>query len=246
MRSSLRIVLAVLLGVAMAAPASAGHHTKTKTHKKEKKTKKKPKKLSLAKRPANMPDGWSWPPNRAMKAEGDRCLAQLDELGIKYKKAKKTKKVATPITLEDMTLGGVKVTSWWRTGPFVMDCHLALGLATYNQGLYALGVREIKFSSIYSNRNVKAFGKEEHALSRHALGLAIDVHSFIDDAGNEAVVLDDYPKGNELLLNVEKYLNDSGGFRTVLTPRIDPWSHDDHFHIEVKVDYSTPTKKTTS
>src|ERR1041384_752053 len=136
MRSSVRIVLAVLLGLAIAAPASAGHHTKTKTHKKEKKTKKKKeKRLSLAKRPANMPDGWSWPPNRAMKAEGDRCLAQLDSLGIKYKKAKKTRKVATPITLDDMTLGGVKVSSWWRKGPFVMDCHLALGLATYNQGL---------------------------------------------------------------------------------------------------------------
>ena len=157
MRSSLRIILALSIGVGVGfgsgTPAEAGHHKKTKTH--EKKPKKKPKKKKHERhsapttRKANMPDGWSWPPNRAMKKEGDACLAKLDDLGVKYKKGPKSKKVATPIVLADMTLGGVKITSWWRKGPFVMDCHLALGLETYNQGLYALGVREMKFSSIY-------------------------------------------------------------------------------------------------
>ena len=246
MRSSLRIVLTALLGVAIAAPASAGHHKKAKTAQKSKKSKKSKRKREPEAKKKNMPDGWSWPPNRAMKKEGDACLAKLDALGIKYKKMKRTRKVATPIVLDSMVLGGVKVSSWWREGPFIMDCHLALGLETYNQGLYALGVREMKFSSIYRYDNVTVYGHEKKTLSRHALGLAIDVHSFVDEAGNEAVVLDDYPTGNELLLNVEQYLNDSGGFRTVLTPRNDPYSHDDHFHIEVKVDYSTPTKKPTS
>jgi hypothetical protein len=256
MSTSIRILIALLLGIGIASPAEAGHKKKTssskhdKKSKKSKKSKKHDKKSSKPERAvtkkANMPAGWSWPPNRAMKQEGDACLAKLDALGVKWKKAPKTKKVATPIVLEDMTLGGVKVVSWWREAPFVMDCHLALGLETYNQGLYALGVREIKFSSIYRFDKVTVYGKERKTLSRHALGHAIDIHSIIDEAGNEAVVLDDYPKGNELLLNVEQYLNDSGGFRTVLTPRVDPYSHDDHFHVEVKVDYTVPTKKPTS
>jgi hypothetical protein len=193
-----------------------------------------------------MPPGWSWPPSRAMKAQGDECKAKLDELGVKWKKASKTKKVANPIIVEDMVFGGVKVSSWWREGPHVMDCHLALGLEIHNKGLYALGVREIKFSSIYRYDKVTVYGKEKSTLSRHALGLAMDIHSFVDEAGNEAIVEDDYNKGNELLLNVEQYYNDSGGFRTVLTPRNDPYSHDDHFHVEVKVDYTVPSKKPTS
>jgi len=230
-RSTVALVaLAVLVSTGTAEAHKTKHHKKHKSHD-----------IPTSKR--NMPPGWAWPPSRAMKSEGDACLAKLDELGIKYKKGPKTKKIATPITVPDMTFAGIKVESWWRSPPFVMDCHLALGLETYGQGLYALGVRTIKFSSIYRYDQVHVFGETRHWLSRHALGLAMDIHSFIDDAGNEAVVERDYPTGNELLLDIEKYLDDSGGFRTVLTPRIDPISHDDHFHIEVKVDYTVPTKK---
>jgi hypothetical protein len=244
MKSSLRILLALAAGIAVAAPATEVDAGKKKAKSaKKKKDKKRDKK---SKRKPNMPPGWSWPPSRAMKAQGDECKAKLTELGVKWKKAPKTRKIANPVIIEDMTLGGVKIVSWWREGPHPMDCHLALGLETYNKGLYALGVREIKFSSIYRYDTVTVYGKDKPTLSRHALGLAVDIHSFIDEAGNEAVVESDYNKGSELLLNVEQYLNDSGGFRTVLTPRNDPHSHDDHFHVEVKVDYTVPTKKPTS
>ena len=33
-------------------------------------------------------------------------------------------------------------------------------------------------------------------------------------------------------------INDSGNFRLVLTPKNDPISHKDHFHIEANPDYS--------
>jgi hypothetical protein len=245
--SRLPVALAVLVALSGGVAQAKKHHkaeSHKTTHKKSKKHKHdKRDGYTITVKHANMPPGWTWPPSRAMKTEGDACLAKLDEAGIEWKKGPKTKRIATPIVVPAMTFGGVKVDSWWRKGPYVMDCHLALGLETYGKGLYALGVREMKFSSIYRYDQVHVFGETKNILSRHALGLAMDIHSFTDEAGNEAVVKDDYPKGNELLLDIEKYLNDSGGFRTVLTPRVDPISHDDHFHVEVKLDYTVPTRK---
>lgn len=212
-----------------ASKKSAKKSSKKSSKKQAKKSKRKP----------NMPPGWSWPPNREMKDAGKACLEDLDALGIQWEKASKTKKVVTPVVVPAMEFGGIKVKSWWRKGPHVMDCHLAKALATFAPTLHDMGVREIKFSSIYRWDTVEKTG----ALSRHALGLAMDVRSFTDAAGNEAIVKDDYLDGNELLLGLEDLFNDSGGFRTVLTPRNDPASHDDHFHIEVKVDYTVPREK---
>jgi hypothetical protein len=149
-------------------------------------------------------------------------------------------KVAQPITLPDMTLAGVKLVSTYRRGPHVMDCNLALGLATHLPAVFEAGVRELHFSRIHDYTLVRVNGVEKNTLSRHALGLAIDVRSWVDVDGRKAVVLDDYPLGDALLLEVEQVLTDSGGFRTILTPRNDPASHDDHYHLEVNVDYTRP------
>jgi hypothetical protein len=233
----MRIPIALLLALMLVAGGGVAEAKKKKSKSKKSSTSEK----ARAKR--NMPAGWAWPPSRAMKQVGDACLADLDALGVKWKKGKRTRKIATPVVVEDMTFGGVKLKPTYRPPPFTMDCHLALGLERYGQQLYALGVRTVKFSSIYRYDTVTSYGQKRNTLSRHALGLAIDIKSFVDAAGNEAVVLDDYPDGNELLLNIEQLLNDSGGFRTVLTPRNDPESHDDHFHVEVKVDYTTPVER---
>lgn len=233
-RTLLPLAAALLFVSAAAGEADAGKKkSKSSQKKKAKKSKKRP----------NMPSGWSWPPSRSMKKVGDACLARLDELGIQWEKGKKTRKVATPVVVPEMVFGGVELKPTFRKPPFVMDCHLAVGLEIYGQQLYALGVRTIKFSSIYRYDHVTVNGQKRSSLSRHALGLAVDIRSFVDAAGNEAFVLEDYPDGNELLLNIEQLLNDSGGFRTVLTPRNDPASHDDHFHIEVKVDYAVPLER---
>lgn len=195
----------------------------------------------------NMPPGWAWPPTRTMRQAGDACLAKLDELGVAWEKGRKTRKIATPVVVPSMEFGGVKFVPTFRPPPFTMDCHLALGMATYAPQLHALGVRTVKFSSIYRYDTVTVNGSKRRSLSRHALGLAMDIFALVDVAGHEAVVLDDYNDGNELLLGVEQLLQDSGGFRSVLTPRNDPASHDDHFHIEVRVDYTPPvTPRPTS
>ncbi len=176
-----------------------------------------------------------------MVAAGTACTRELDELGVGWKPARAARKIGTPITVPAMELGGVKLVSTYRKGPHVMDCQLALGLARHLPALHAAGVRELHFSRIHDYTPVRVDGGVKRGvLSRHALGLAIDVRSFVDADGRKAVVLDDYPLGDQLLLGVEQALTDSGGFRTILTPRNDPASHDDHFHLEVRVDYTRP------
>jgi hypothetical protein len=185
----------------------------------------------------NMPDGWRWPPTAAMQRTGRACLARLDQLGVRWRKGAKARKIATPVEVPGMELGGVKLVSVYRKPPFVMDCHLAAALAEHGPALYEAGVREIHFSSIHRYTRVRTGGKQLRALSRHALGLAVDIRHIVDDAGVAHSVEADYVNDDELLHAVERLINESGGFRMVLTPTNDPASHDDHFHFEAKVDY---------
>jgi hypothetical protein len=177
----------------------------------------------------NMPPGWTWPPSQHMRDEGRACLRRLDELGLKWKKAPSTRKVTTPIFVPSMEIAGVQLTSMWKKGPFVMDCQLALALADGGAGaLRSAGVSELRFSSIHAYRNVAG----TRTLSRHAIGVAIDVFQIVTDDGEVHVVERDYP--DVVLLSVEKWVNDSGAFRYLLTPGNDPRRHDDHFHFEAR------------
>jgi len=192
------------------------------------------RKRKQGKRP-NMPMGWTWPPSKEMKQDGKACLAHLDELGVEYKKAPKKPKIATPIYIPVMVFGGVRFISTFRKPPFIMDCHLAAALADHAEKLYDLGVREMHFSSIYDYRKVRIRGrKKNRSLSRHALGLAMDVYVFVTADGIPHVVKDDYKKGDELLLTAESTTNQTGAFRMLLTPGNDPVSHYDHFHFEAR------------
>ena len=188
----------------------------------------------------NMPDGWAWPPTREMRAAGKACTDELGRRGVAWKPAKAERKITTPITVPAMVFGGVKLVPTFRKPPFVMDCQLARALTIHGEALYARGVRELHFSRIYGYTQVRTRGRTLSALSRHALGLAVDIRAVVDDTGHKGVVLDDYLAGDALLAAVEAYLNDSGGFRMVLTPRNDPKSHYDHFHVEARADYRAP------
>ena len=137
-----------------------------------------------------------------------------------------------------MTLGGVEYVGAWGQGSQKLDCQLALALEQFGPELHDLGVREVKFGSIYRWTNVRVGGKTKNILSRHALGIAMDIVSFVDDAGREANVKRDYPQADELLLGIETAVNASGKFRLLLTPKNDPISHSDHFHLEAAVDYT--------
>lgn len=222
MKCRLAAVVGILCAIAVALAAGPAHAGR------------KPR------RGNNMPHGWRWPPTAAMKRTGQACLLRLDQLGVRWRKGPKTRKIATPVVVPDMELGGVRLVSVYRKPPFVMDCHLAAAMAEHGPALYEAGVREIHFSSIYRYTRVRTGGKQLRALSRHALGLAMDVRHVVDDAGVVHSVEADYLNGDELLLAVEQVINESGGFRLVLTPENDPASHDDHFHFEAKVDYTRP------
>ncbi len=186
----------------------------------------------------NMPRGWSWPPSHGMLADSKVCEGKLDQLGVTWKPTTSEGHVVDAMTIPEMTLGGISYVGIYGKGPWKMDCHLALSLEMIGGKLRELGVREVHFGSIYRWSKVRVGGKTHNVLSRHALGLAMDVVSFIDTAGREAVVGKDYKKGDELLLGIEQAINESGTFRLVLTPKNDPISHKDHFHIEANPDYS--------
>lgn len=210
-----RIVLLVIMAL-LAFPSLA-----------DAKNKKKNKKRY---RP-NMPAGWAWPPNQEMKNDGALCLQQLDAIGLVWKPGKATKKIATPVVVDSMEFGGVKFVPVWRKGTFVMDCHLALALATSaGPALRTAGVKQVEFFGIYTYRNVKG----TKILSRHSLGLAMDIGVLVTDDGSRHEVKKDYKKEDSVLLESEKLLNMTGAFRMLLTPGNDPKKHWDHFHLEAR------------
>ncbi len=228
------------------APTKADKAKKKKAKQKKKKSRKKlvsrtPSKKTL-KNHNNMPRGYEWPPTKQMLAAEKACQDRLDELGIVWKPAKPEGRIVAALTVTDdagtMTLGGVTYTSAYRKGPHKLDCQLALALHELGPDLLATGVREIKFGSIYRWTNVRVNGETKPILSRHALGIAMDIVSFTDEVGREANVEKDYPTGDALLLSVESAVTASKRFRVLLTPKNDPVSHHDHFHLEVAVDYT--------
>jgi len=180
----------------------------------------------------NLPRGWQWPPSPSMLQEGKRCLRDLDRLEVKWKPARATRKIVTPMVVDDMTFGGLRVVSRYRKGPHVMDCRLARALARHvGPALTNMKVVELRFGQIHVYREVAG---RKGVLSRHALGLAMDVYSFVTEDGEVHVVQDGYPDGDEVLLEIERRVTDTGAFRTLLTPGNDPERHYDHFHFEAR------------
>jgi hypothetical protein len=162
-----------------------------------------------------------------------------------YTEAKPVGRVLSPMTLPDGTIGGIAFTPT-HGNQQVLDCQLVRSLANFAPRLYELGVREVRYGSAYRWSKVRVGGKTKNVLSRHGLGLALDVVSFVDDSGREAVVEKDYRRDDELLLGIERAVNDSGVFRLLLTPKNDPKSHRDHFHFEANPDYADPLSEKPS
>ena len=232
------LIFALVFGVTSvdAAPSSS---TTSETKRKKKKRKKEVDDRRPTKRTkSNLPRGFVWPPSRTMETAADACELQLDELGVAYKPAKPVGKVVRPMSIEG-DLGGVMYTPLHGNN-HIFDCQLVLTLAQIAPRLYELGVREVKFGSVFRNTKVRVAGKTKNVLSRHALGIALDIVSFVDAEGREASVEKDYKHDDELLLGIERAVNESGKFRLLLTPRNDPKSHHDHFHLEANPDYTAP------
>jgi hypothetical protein len=224
--------VALLAGVAIAAGAAVASADSGSTCRTRRTRAAKPA-------ASNMPRGFTWPPSRAMLAAEAACERSLAAAGVAWHRATREGHIVDAVTIDNATLGGITYTPVFGKGPYKLDCQLALALVTLGPDLAAAGVREVRFGSIYRWSQVRVGGKTKNALSRHALGLAMDVVSFVDGAGREARVARDYPAGDPLLLDVERTIDASSAFRLVLTPKNDPISHKDHFHIEANPRYAT-------
>lgn len=135
-----------------------------------------------------------------------------------------------------MNVRGVELRAMWRKPPFTMDCHLALAFAETAPLLRKLGVRALRFSTIHRYRGIRRNGRSRrHILSRHAVGLAIDVYEIVGRDGRTRVVKRDYRRRDRLLLAVERAIQKSPHFRALITPRTDPRSHHDHYHFEARM-----------
>lgn len=223
------------------ADASSAKRSKLAKSSKPAKTKKPAKSKRKTKRAAsNMPRGFVWPPSRAMLAAGVACERALRDRGVAFHLAPREGRIVRAVIVDDSTLGGIAYVPRYGRGPYKLDCQLALALDTLGPALHAAGVRSVQFGSIYRWSNVRVNGVTKPALSRHALGLAMDVVSFVDETGREANIARDYPLGDPFLLAIEQAIDASGAFRIVLTPSNDPISHHDHFHIEANPNYTAP------
>ncbi|HYU14546.1 MAG TPA: extensin family protein, partial [Candidatus Acidoferrum sp.] len=166
---------------------------------------------------------------------GRQCLRELRELGVRFKRAPRRRMIATPVVVPDMTFGPVVFKPTYRRPPFVMDCRLARAFAVHAGVLASVGIRELRFSSIYDFRRVRLHHRVHRALSRHALGLAVDVFEVVLATGARLVVRKDYWSSPALMV-AELALRATGDFRAILSPAVDPESHGDHLHMEVKVE----------
>jgi hypothetical protein len=232
--------LAVALLAGVTAVSEAAPRTGEKSTPAAKRSAKRAAKTGIVRANGNnMPRGFTWPPSRAMTIAEAACERDLDAAQVAWRPASREGHIADAVTIEDGMLGGIAYVPVFGKGPYKLDCQLALALHAIGPALYAAGVRQVRFGSIYRWSNVRVGGKTKNALSRHALGLAMDVVSFVGGDGREASVARDYPGGDPLLLEVERTIDASRGFRLVLTPRNDPISHKDHFHIEANPSYAT-------
>ncbi|MFO0637343.1 MAG: extensin family protein [Nannocystaceae bacterium] len=182
------------------------------------------------KRP-NMPMGWTWPPSPAMRAIGDECVRALDDAELPWQRGPATPKIATPVVLSPMSAGGLTLVPLRGKGRYPMDCHLARALAVVAPTLLEQGVVALGFRTLHEYRTVRKRGRATTILSRHAIGLAVDVFELHLEGGRVLQVEADWASEPRMAQAVAVFA-DSGLFRTPLTPANDPEDHGDHVHLE--------------
>jgi hypothetical protein len=169
---------------------------------------------------------------------GEPCLAELGRMGVSYKRLAMLKGVQTPVHVTG-PLGGLRFTAVAGL-PLYLDCRMAVALAWTAPHLLEMGVTEVRFSGAYVFRSTRA-GRP----SRHALGLAIDIHALtFSSAGYSAPLTrlevkrdfrrgtqwcqPDAPRLNQVACRVKQL----GLYRELLTPDYDR-DHHDHFHLAI-------------
>lgn len=163
---------------------------------------------------------------------GLTCLLRLKADGIPHQHRDRVKGVDTPVIITG-PVAGIRFRSLGRTR-LLCDCRLALALSRAAPVLRNLGVQELHFSSAYRYSHMPS-GK----LSRHAMGLALDVHRVVVN-GQRLSLKQDFQLGlgdgcagsNPVLNRMACLLKKWGLFDRVLTPDFDA-AHYNHFHLAI-------------
>jgi hypothetical protein len=181
------------------------------------------------------------------------CVAYLRSQGIAVTELDSLKGVRTPVRV-DGPVGSLKLSPRGKREA-VMDCSLVRGLFEADVIFRAVRIDSLEFSAGYDYRNRRG----TDALSAHAHGLAIDVHTLAGPAG-KLDVAKDFEKGvgewkklrpgaGKLAACIGDAKTDAGrtlrelvcrlklhtGFRIIVTPD-DNADHRDHLHLEVYAD----------
>ena len=128
----------------------------------------------------------------ATKGFRDRaCLRMLRSLKVPYRKLRNVKGIATPVRIIGNKIGRTIFKPRYTRNRMVMDCRMALAMRRADPIFRVNGIRTVVWSNFYSWRRVNKTGR----LSRHALGLAIDIHAFYDKRGRKLDVTRDYTTG---------------------------------------------------
>lgn len=188
---------------------------------------------------SNLPPNWTWPPSPSMHARGEACLRTLRAAGVAFERKAPVGLVATPVVVPDGRFGGIDVRPYVRERSQVMDCHMALSLVALSPVLREANVRALLVSRYQQPRRARLAGRSLNMLSRHALGLALDIRGVVGARGRTHWVTRD--ARGPLLRKVARVLGQDGRLRAVLTPYND-LRHRDHFHISalMTVDAATP------
>ena len=199
-----------------AGPAVAGHQTPTPIS-------------------AQGPAVASLPQHRSATIPGGlTCLLRLRRLGIPHRPLQNVYLVNTPVEVLG-PVAGVSYKPTWRAR-LIVDCRFALALHRAGPFFRALGVRTAYFSNTYRKHRGSL-----RRVSRHGLGLAMDLHRLRDPEGKLLRVKADYEKGLDnacdnsdrpLLNRLACLLKRHGVFDYVLTPDTDR-AHYDHFHFSI-------------
>jgi hypothetical protein len=182
------------------------------------------------------------PPTERLEVQSPRtipggvsCLLVLERLGIPHQVLGATEGIETPVKVSG-EIAGVSYRPLARI-PLVADCRLVVALHRAGPYLRQLGIEEMQFSSAYRARSRMPSGK----LSRHGIGLAIDVHAIrLREGGERLRVQDDFQRSladgctaPTLLNRLACVVLRQGLFDLALTPDYDA-AHYNHFHLDIE------------
>lgn len=163
------------------------------------------------------------------------CLLKLKKSKIKFRTLDSIGLIHTPIEILS-TIDGLEIKTMSKRQRLIVDCRFAIALKRAVPFFKANHISRIHFSNSYRKHSHK-----KKRVSRHSLGLAIDIHYVDTIDGRRLYVKKDFEKGlsdpcdekNGPILNrVACVLRSHGVFDYVLTPDTDS-AHYNHFHLSI-------------